>query len=691
MSVQRPAVLSAWPMAWCLLVPLVLLSACGGGGSGSPGTPPAAGQPPPVGALSASQPGELMAYVRTKLEARHAERLVTPGLMFVDTITPVGVLLPAVLGTTSAATTSGTERSTSTVQEAGVDEPDFLKTDGSLFMSLVSRPSLQAGQPSARLLLHTRRSDGGVDATGALDLLSDADGAVTPSGFLHAAGAQRVLTLGESRQLFTFDWCPTGMACPTVTALPAPRSLKPAVNLESVDVSRPAAPAVAERVRIDGRLVGARQIGNWLYLVTQHSPQLALEALPATATAAERQALLARLSAADLLPTVRLGTAAPVPLVQDTDCYVQVGNGSLAIDITTITAVDMSVGFSRRTSRCFVGGSEALYVSPRSVYLATTRYPVPVVNSSSARPAQMSTDIHKFALDGQTIAYRGSGEVTGHLGWDALRKSFRLSEHNGDLRVVTFTGQFGWGFGGITDQAATTAPSPATLTVLRERSGGGALQTVSTLPNERRPAAIGKPGEQVYAVRFIGDRGYVVTFRRTDPLYVLDLSNPADPQLRGELVVPGFSEDLYPVGPTNSGLLLGVGRDANAQGVATGLRLALFDVSNPSQPRELSALVFGQMGSQSALDFSRQGINSLTVGNTTRVGLPMLLRDERFLATSRALQRFEVDGTARTLRALPPVAGATAGSEVNFGGDRSVQVGAHGYYLNDGQLRAFVW
>jgi uncharacterized secreted protein with C-terminal beta-propeller domain len=110
---------------------------------------------------------------------------------------------------------------------------------------------------------------------------------------------------------------------------------------------------------------------------------------------------------------------------------------------------------------------------------------------------------------------------------------------------------------------------------------------VGELPNAARPQPLGKPGEHLYASRFIGARGYLVTYRLTDPLYVLDLSDPGDPKMAGELHVEGYSDYLFPVSDT---LLLGVGKDAVVDGGAgdgrfawyQGVKVSLIDVSEPA-------------------------------------------------------------------------------------------------------------
>ena len=250
--------------------------------------------------------------------------------------------------------------------------------------------------------------------------------------------------------------------------------------------------------------------------------------------------------------------------------------------------------------------------------------------------------------------------------------------------MLSFNGDSGW----TTLPDAGQAPSPARLTVLRERAGNAALQTVATLPNAARPAPLGKPGEQVFAVRFLGDRGYVVTFRRTDPLYVLDLSDPADPKATGELEVAGFSEMLYPL---DNGLLLGVGRDADDTGRATGLKVALFDVADPAQPRQRASVSLGAAGSMSALDGSRHGLNLMAVGPAVRIALAANLTSGDHRDWRHGLQRLEVDTAAGTLRDLG-LLGATSGEgDVPMWLERSVQIGDWVYHLRHGELASHAW
>jgi Beta propeller domain len=408
--------------------------------------------------------------------------------------------------------------------------------------------------------------------------------------------------------------------------------------------------------------------------------------------------VLALLKTSDILPTVQIDGGRAESLVADTDCYVQTKNASLTLQVTTITAIDLNSPTLQRNSRCFVGGNEAIYVSPSNVYVATTRYTYDKDKANPSiwiYPVNFTTDFHKFAIDGLNVRYKASGEAKGQLGWEQDKKSYRMSEHNDDLRVITFTGSTGW-WGSPEGNA-----SPATLTVLREQADAAAtkLNAIATLPNSNRPQPLGVPGEQIYAVRFIGDRGYVVTFRRTDPLYVLDLSDPADPKTVGELKAPGFSDYLFPIGRD---LVLGVGKDATENGVVQGVKVGLIDVSDVKNPKEIATRTIGKAWSSSALDYSSHGINLFTQGDVTRIALPILVRDDGYWARYQGLHRFEVDARSKTLADKPYVLGTTFPANTywysdptlqnfNIATERSVQIGAQVYYLTGGEIKSSNW
>lgn len=646
-TVCRRLAATSWHRAVLTMAITTALAGCGGGTRQDTPAPIASAH------LKTAQTGDLVDYAKERLRARF------------------GMALPAGLAaTTGGATASGDAIAAATppgtlVQEAGVDEADLLKIDGDTVLSLHGS-LLRRHQLAARQL----------NAVDAVTLESPPENAYIAQRGLHLVPGGPAMVIEERWQVGQWSGQCPAEACAMI-GLTAFLPTRPSVRLQRVVRNGGLTPSPAWT--LDGRLVGSRRIGNQLLLVTTHVPALAVDALPATATIAEREAVLASLTAQDLLPRRRQGSAPAIPLVEETDCLLQPGNASTAVEITTVTLLDLAADIWR--SRCFVGGTEALYMTPDALVLATTRWPYQQAGAVTVYPGQMQTDVHQFALTADALDYRASGSVPGHLGWDSSRKSQRFSAWRGDLRVLSFTGDLGWGAAPVNG----TAPSPATLTVLRE--SGGQLQPVGQLPTAERSAPIGKPDEQVYAVRFVGERGYVVTFRQTDPLYVLDLSSAADPFIAGSLETPGFSQDLYDLG---SGWLLGSGREADDQGRVTGLGISLFDVRDAQAPRRAASARLGDGGSAMALDASPQGINLWRSGTRTQAALPVALELGGVYGT--ALQRVTVDTVAGSL-ALSPLlpAGMDAPSQ-GVAVERALVLGDQVLYLDGtGALTLHDW
>jgi hypothetical protein len=194
------------------------------------------------------------------------------------------------------------------------------------------------------------------------------------------------------------------------------------------------------------------------------------------------------------------------------------------------------------------------------------------VTATAAAPPtvpQQYTGLYKFDISGPgRPVYEASGTVPGWLLGSSGMAQYALSEWNGALRVATTTdGAFaGW----------SGQPPQSAVYVLKQ--AGNLLVTIGQV------GGLGQ-GEQIYAVRFAGPVGYVVTFQQVDPLYTLDLSDPAQPRVAGELLLSGYSAYLDPIDSTH---LIGVGQDANAQGQTQGTQISLFDVSNLAAPVRLA-------------------------------------------------------------------------------------------------------
>jgi uncharacterized secreted protein with C-terminal beta-propeller domain len=261
----------------------------------------------------------------------------------------------------------------------------------------------------------------------------------------------------------------------------------------------------------------------------------------------------------------------------------------------TVLTIDLDKGLFSVDRDAVMAGAETVYGSPTGLYVASRRY-VPALESGQSLPLHMRTEIHRFdaSRPGET-AYASSGEVTGFV-----LNQYSLSEHDGRLRV------------------ATTLP---------EANGFQGESMVTVLSRyDRFLARVGEvrglgKGERIYAVRFIGDTGYVVTFRQTDPLYTIDVSDPEKPRVVGELKILGYSAYLHPV---SDRLLLGIGQDATEEGRRQGSQLSLFDVSDLRAPKRVAQ---ASLGADSASDaetdphaFLYWQPSALTVVPVTRYG-----------------------------------------------------------------------
>ena len=185
------------------------------------------------------------------------------------------------------------------------------------------------------------------------------------------------------------------------------------------------------------------------------------------------------------------------------------------------------------------------------------------------------TVIHKIEINGSELRYKTSGEVTGRV-----LNQFSMDENNGYFRIAT-TKNRSWSRFGNED----TRESYSNLYVL-----DGDMKVVGEVEGLAK-------GEKIYSVRFMQNRAYLVTFKQIDPLFVIDLTDPINPIVAGELKVPGYSSYLHPYDDVT---LIGLGKETNDSGsIIGGIKLSLFDVSDISDPKEIDKYVLGDRSSNS--------------------------------------------------------------------------------------------
>jgi len=475
------------------------------------------------------------------------------------------------------------------LQEAGVDEPDLMKSAGELLVTTVGDRvvvlDVSSGEPRE---LGSLRVDGLAAAwTGAWagrgGVVEDSS---APQDVPAQPGSAELLLEGDRVVLLSAGWA--GQEDPDQSQSqrgywPGPVG-SPTTTTTVVDIADPSSPRLVSQQEVEGNLVGARLSDGVVRVVTTSTPTLPSAAtepriLPndgidpsweAEATAANLLAL-ERMAGEDFLPaaverdaegvvTSRTPSVACADLAHPSS---GAGGGTVLVRSLDLGQDDDPVV----DATAVAADGDLVYASAERLYVATTRGGWARWGGDvmpAGQEEDVTTELHGFATDqGAATSYLASGEVEGFL-----LGRWAMSARDGRLRVATTTGQV---WGPVDGQGA----SESFVTVLAERG--------DDLVQEGRVGGLGK-GETIRAVRWFDDVATVVTFRQTDPLYVVDLSDPAAPTVSGELKVPGYSAYLHPVG---DGRLVGVGQDATDQGQTTGVLVQTFDVSDPAAPTQV--------------------------------------------------------------------------------------------------------
>lgn len=412
--------------------------------------------------------------------------------------------------------------------------------------------------------------------------------------------------------------------------------------IDFIDVDSPANPNPIDQFVIDGNHIQSRRVGNTLYVITRFSP--AIDGfVPFARDDETRQAnadALAETDQSTFVPHLNSARSGETDLVDAGECLipnqsVEDLDEALYPTLTTITAINIETQ-SVTDSICMADGVWGIHMTETALYVAAPS------RTASSDSYYAETTFHKFALQSSAIEYRGSGTVSGGFWGDP---AFLMGEHDGNLTVIT------------TEDGDANTTFVHRLSILAESSEDLVLDVVGSIPNDNRPEPIGKPNEQIFASRILGDRAYVVTFERIDPVYAIDLSNASDPRILGELEIPGFSSYLHPV---SEDLILGVGSDTRMVGdfvVPDAINIRLFDVADPANIQLAAETSIGRQGSITPVFYDYHAFTFLETGdNAWRFALPITRRgahqpepDEpdrfgRYAWTDTALHLFEITG-----------------------------------------------
>jgi len=441
---------------------------------------------------------------------------------------------------------TGGDYSQTNVQVLGVDEADIVKIGDSvingqryIFHLTKNRLAVSIVQPDANAKLKSITSFG--DDMSAQDLYVQGD---------------RVMVVGTKYENQVYPM----PLMRGVTSRVMPWRGQSVTVVQVWGVADPSAPEKLRTVEFDGSISSSRMINGVTYLVMNaSSPWDELQILPGEK---------------ELVPGYRDSEAGDAfkPMVNCGD--VSYFDVQPTRDYLAVASVPMS-GQGDIKRAVVLGSSETVYASLDNLFVARQDwYQSPVRDSLNPSDNGERTNIYKFALKDGQISYQAKGTVPGHL-----LNQFSMDENAGNLRVATTKGEV-WN-----QQTPSTNNVYILGSNLKQR---GSIEKIA-------------PGEKIYSIRFMGDRGYMVTFKKADPFFVLDLKNPDAPKILGKLKIPGYSDYLHPMDENH---IIGVGKNADDAAEQTfawyqGMKIAVFDVTDVSNPKEMWKTEIGDRGTDS--------------------------------------------------------------------------------------------
>jgi len=356
---------------------------------------------------------------------------------------------------------------------------------------------------------------------------------------------------------------PTIVARPSIYPYPYTSSY---TTVKLFDISDKSAPREVRSVDFEGNYLSSRKIGTDVYFVVNSYPRyyildrpvVAEEIIPAFRDMSRQEiASGAKEEFEKIAPCSDIGYFAPI----NPERFV------------TVVSISMSNPDKDITKEVIVGSGDSVYSSQENLYIAERNYPYwRYFEIKEGERVEEKTIVHKFSLDNGAVDYIGNFEAPGRI-----LNQFSMDEYNDHFRIATTRGEI-WG-----------GTSTNNVYIFDNN-----LKRVGSLEDLA-------PGEQIFSTRFIRDRLYMVTFKKIDPLFVIDLSDPANPKILGKLKIPGFSDYLHPYDQNN---IIGLGKeavDAKEGDFAwyQGVKLALFDVTDVENPKELHKIVIGDRGTDS--------------------------------------------------------------------------------------------
>lgn len=325
-------------------------------------------------------------------------------------------------------------------------------------------------------------------------------------------------------------------------------------------------PKELRHVTLDGNYQTSRRIDDQLTLVLNASPNMwAWDSIK---------------SGSQTIPFVTDGDGQPQAMVGCAD--IRYFPGYTVPQYLITASFDVRQSDSKISRNVFLGSGDNVYSSTTNLYVANTAFNYGLYTDWDWSRDQTKTNIFRFSLANGGVEYKAKGTVTG-----SILNQFSMDEYNDYFRIATNSGNT-WN---------ENDPAKNNVYVLNAD-----MKTVGHLDSLAR-------NERIYSTRFVGDRLYMVTFKQVDPLFVIDLSVPTKPTVLGELQIPGFSQYLHPY-DANHIIGFGQSTEQNEFGgiVTNGFKMALFDVTDVSNPKQQFVKHIGDTGTSSELLYNHKAL-----------------------------------------------------------------------------------
>ena len=438
----------------------------------------------------------------------------------------------------SEASSASKDYSTTNVQVQGVDEADVVKTDGE-YVYQVNKDRIVI----VKVFDESANTSGKMKIMSIMDFRNDnfnPDELYIYSKYLIAVGSyyeDAKYDSSEAKEKKMSRIIPHYRANNTTKAI-------------ICDISDRSNIRKIREVEIEGNYVSSRKIGSALYMV------------------ANKNSYAYYVDDKVEIQTPRYKDTSVSDKYEDVKCpEIRYFPDFVEANYLTVAAVDLE-SKEKANVQTFLGAGQNVYASNENLYIAVT-------NNKYDMTERINTTVYKFSLNKSKVTYLNKGEVPG-----SILNQFSMDENNGYFRIATTVGDV-WGTG--------KNASKNNLYVLDDTMNlSGKIENIA-------------PGEKIYSVRFMGDKGYMVTFRKVDPLFVMDLKDPTNPKILGKLKIPGYSDYLHPYDENH---IIGFGKDAEVDkdtAFYQGMKIALFDVSDVNNPIEKFSQVIGDRGTDSEL------------------------------------------------------------------------------------------